>query len=94
MGAGECRRAFAIITPLYNLPQRQGKRIDLEGMVMPTPCAPRHGRGFENYLKRNLGPCLGSRANIAPPTPGRAAIFETHNHGISADARSTAATTC
>jgi len=76
---------FAIINSVaYNLPQRQGERIDLEGMVMADAlrsCGT--VEDFENYLKRNLGPSLGSRTNYcASDARGGSAIFETHNHGF------------
>ena len=76
---------FAIINSVaYNLPQRQGERIDLEGMVMADAlrsCGTVDE--FETYLKRNLGPSLGSRTNYcATDARGGAAIFETHNHGF------------
>lgn len=75
---------FGIINSVaYNLPQKPGERADLEGMVMADAlrsCATI--ADFESYLRRNLGPSLGSRSNYCViDALGGAAIFETHNHG-------------
>ncbi|MBP1653825.1 MAG: hypothetical protein H6Q28_381, partial [Bacteroidetes bacterium] len=74
---------FAIInTVAYNLP-KSGGLDDLEGHVMGDAlrtCATVDD--FEQYLKRNLGPGLGSWTNYCViDARGGAAIFETHNKG-------------
>jgi hypothetical protein len=76
---------FAIANSVaYNLPQEAGEEADLEGMIMADAlrtCATVDD--FEQYLTRNLGPDLGSRANfITIDAKGGAAIFETHNNGF------------
>jgi hypothetical protein len=75
---------FAIINSVaYNLPKKSGEMEDLEGMVMADAlrkCATVDD--FEQYIKTNLGPDLGSRTNFCViDAQGGAAIFEVHNHG-------------
>ena len=75
---------FAIMNSVaYNLPQKTGEREDDEGLLMADAlrtCATVDD--FELYIKRNLGPDLGARANFGVvDARGGAAIFEVHNHG-------------
>lgn len=75
---------FAIINSVaYNLPQKDGEREDDEGLLMADAlrtCATVDD--FELFIKRNLGPELGAKANFGViDAQGGAAIFEVHNHG-------------
>lgn len=75
---------FAIMNSVaYNLPQGSGEEEDLEGIIMADAlrtCAT--VRDFEEYLKHNLGPNLGSRANFGViDAQGGAALFEVYNLG-------------
>jgi len=75
---------FAIMNSVaYNLPQKAGEREDDEGLLMADAlrtCATVDD--FELYIKRNLGPDLGARANFGViDARGGAAILEVHNHG-------------
>jgi hypothetical protein len=76
---------FAVINSAsYNLPRKSGEKEDLEGIVMADAlrkCAT--VEDFEEHLRANLGPDLGSRTNFcAIDGQGGAAIFEVHNHGL------------
>ena len=75
---------FAIMnTVAYNLPRKSDEAADLEGTIMAD--ALRRCRtvdNFEDYLKENTGPGLGSQANFgAIDAAGGAAVFEVHNNG-------------
>jgi len=77
-------RGFAVINSMsYNLPHQGGEYSDLEGLIMAEAlrkCATIDD--FELYIKANLGPEFGSRANFCViDAQGGAAIFEVHNHG-------------
>jgi hypothetical protein len=83
--AGVNTAGFAVANSVaYNLPQKAGEQIDLEGIIMADAlrtCATL--ADFERYLSKNQGPDLGSRANfLAMDAKGGAAIFESHNHGF------------
>ena len=75
---------FAIMnTVAYNLPEKSDEAADLEGTIMADAlrlC--RTVDDFENYLKKNAGPGLGSQANFGViDAAGGAAVFEVHNNG-------------
>jgi len=82
--AGLNNQGFGIInTVALNLPSNEQEMKDLEGIIMAdalrTCC---RVEDFEQYLKKNLGPDLGSQANFAVlDSHGSALIFEVHNHG-------------
>ena len=83
--AGVNAAGFAVANSVaYNLPQKAGEQVDLEGIVMSDALRTCETLAdFERYLSRNLGPDLGSQANfLAMDAKGGAAIFETHNHGF------------
>ena len=78
------RAGFAIMNSVaYNLPQKSSEAQDLEGFIMADALRTcRTVDDFEGYLKANLGPDIGSRANFGViDAEGGAALFETHNHG-------------
>ncbi|MEW6366925.1 MAG: hypothetical protein AB1714_20040 [Acidobacteriota bacterium] len=78
------RAGFAIMNSVaYNLPQKSGESQDLEGFIMADALRTcRTADDFEGYVKANLGPDVGSRANFGViDSEGGAALFETHNHG-------------
>ena len=81
--AGLNSAGFAIFNSVaYNLPEAGGEMKDLEGTIMADAlrrCA--SVSDFEEYLKENLGPSLGSLANFGViDAGGGAAIFEVSNH--------------
>ncbi|MCP4221314.1 MAG: hypothetical protein GY765_42205 [bacterium] len=81
--AGLNSEAFGIINSVaYNLPKNEKEMQDLEGIIMADALRScRTIADFENYIKRNLGPALGSWANFGViDASGNAAIFEVHNH--------------
>ncbi len=82
--AGINSAGFAIINSVaYNLPSNPRETSDLEGIIMADAlrnCA--SADDFENYLRKNLGPHLGSLANYGIiDATGGAAVFEVYNHG-------------
>ncbi|MDH5385233.1 MAG: hypothetical protein OEY18_11045 [Candidatus Aminicenantes bacterium] len=82
--AGLNSTGFAIMnTVAYNLPKKSGEMEDLEGIIMADAlriC--RSVQDFEDYIKANLGPDMGSWANYGViDSLGNAYIFEIHNHG-------------
>jgi len=82
--AGLNSEGFGIINSVaYNLPQKGGEMKDLEGLIMADALRTcRNADDFEIYLKKNLGPDLGSWANFGVvDAQGNAVIFEVHNHG-------------
>jgi len=70
-------------TVAYNLPGKSGEAADLEGTIMADAlrlCAT--VEDFEKYIRENVGPGLGSRANFGViDAAGAAAVFEVHNSG-------------
>lgn len=83
--AGLNAAGFAIANSVaYNLPQRSGEQVDLEGLIMADALRACATIGdFERRLSRELGPDLGSRANfLVMDAQGGASIFEVHNHGF------------
>ena len=83
--AGVNAAGFAVANSVsYNLPQKSGEQVDLEGLIMADAlrtCAT--VADFEHLLSRGLGPDLGSRANfLVMDAKGGLSIFETHNHGF------------
>jgi hypothetical protein len=83
--AGLNAAGFAVANSVaYNLPQLAGEEQDLEGLIMADALRTcRTVDDFERAIARRLGPGLGSRANfLVIDADGRAAIFETHNHGF------------
>lgn len=82
--AGLNSEGFGIInTVAYNLPGAKEEMKDLEGIIMADALRTcRRVEDFEQYLKKNLGPDLGSQANFAVlDGQGKALLFEVHNHG-------------
>ncbi|HHE05138.1 MAG TPA: hypothetical protein ENL19_03645 [candidate division WOR-3 bacterium] len=82
--AGINSAGFAIMNSVaYNLPKKSGERTDLEGIIMADALRKcRTVDDFENYIKANLGPGLGSQANFGViDSEGNAALFEVYNHG-------------
>jgi hypothetical protein len=82
--AGLNSAGFAIMnTVAYNLPEKPGEVNDLEGIIMADAlriC--RTVDDFEEYVRANLGPELGSWANYGVmDASGKAFIYEVHNHG-------------
>jgi hypothetical protein len=63
--AGLNSTGFAIMnTVAYNLPKKSGEKEDLEGIIMADALRTcRSVQDFETYIKANLGPNMGSRAN-------------------------------
>ncbi|HSQ35591.1 MAG TPA: hypothetical protein VLQ89_06330 [Candidatus Binatia bacterium] len=81
--AGLNSAGFAIFNSVaYNLPEKSGEIKDMEGTIMADAlrlCA--SVADFENYLRRNLGPSLGSLANFGVlDAAGDTALFEVSNH--------------
>ncbi len=82
--AGVNSAGFAIINSMaYNLPQDPGESRDLEGIIMADALRKcRTVDDFERYIRKNLGPSLGSRSNFGViDARGGSALFEVHNHG-------------
>jgi hypothetical protein len=82
--AGLNSAGFAIMnTVAYNLPRKSGETENHEGIIMADALRTcRSIQDFENYIKANLGPGLGSWANYGViDGEGNACIFEIHNHG-------------
>jgi hypothetical protein len=82
--AGLNSAGFAIMnTVAYNLPQKSGEMQDLEGIIMADALRTCESiEDFEDYLKDNLGPNLGSWANFGViDASGKAYLFEVYNHG-------------
>jgi hypothetical protein len=67
----------------YNLPKDKEEMQDLEGNIMADALRTcRTADDFEAYIKKNLGPSLGSWANFGViDAQGNAVIFELHNNG-------------
>jgi len=83
--AGLNSTGFGIMnTVAYNLPKKSGEMEDLEGIIMADALRScRSIEDFENYIKANLGPELGSWANFGViDSSGKAYLFEIHNHGF------------
>lgn len=83
--AGLNAAGFGIMnTVAYNLPKHPGETQDLEGTIMADAlrtCA--SVEDFEQYIRANLGPDLGSWANFGViDASGKAWLFELHNHGF------------
>jgi hypothetical protein len=81
--AGLNSAGFAIFNSVaYNLPGKGGEMKDLEGTIMADAlrtCA--RVADFEQYIRENLGPSLGSLANFGVlDAEGGAALFELSNH--------------
>ena len=75
---------FAIMnTVAYNLPAAPGEAADLEGTIMADALRLCVTVGdFEEYIRENVGPGLGSQANFGViDAAGGAAVFEVHNKG-------------
>jgi len=75
---------FAVMnTVAYNLPSKSDEAADLEGTIMADAlrlCTT--VEDFENYIRENVGPGLGSQANFGViDACGGAAVFEIHNGG-------------
>jgi hypothetical protein len=84
--AGLNAAGFAIANSVaYNLPQVAGEQQDLEGHLMADALRTcRTVADFERLLQRNQNRNLGARTNfLVIDAEGGAAIFETHNHGVS-----------
>lgn len=83
--AGLNSTGFAIMNSVaYNLPETRGDEMkDLEGLIMADALRTcRTVDDFEQAIKRNLGPALGSWANYGViDGEGNAVIFEVHNAG-------------
>lgn len=92
--AGLNSAGFGIMnTVAYNLPKKLEEMKDLEGIIMADALRTcRSVEDFENYIKANLGPNLGSWANFGViDAAGNAYLFEIHNHGyVKMDAASMA----
>ncbi len=81
--AGLNSAGFAIFNSMaYNLPEKSGEMKDLEGTIMADglrKCST--VADFENYIRENLGPSLGSKANFGVlDAAGETALFEVSNH--------------
>ena len=74
---------FAVMnTVAYNLPSAKGEEYkDLEGGIMADALRTcRTVSDFEDYLKKNIGPALGSQADFGViDAHGGASLFEVHN---------------
>lgn len=82
--AGLNSAGFAIMnTVAYNLPEKPGEVNDLEGIIMADALRTcRTVDDFEEYIRANLGPELGSWANYGVMDgSGKSLIYEVHNHG-------------
>lgn len=83
--AGLNSEGFGIMNSVaYNLPKDESEYQDLEGIIMADALRTcRSVDEFEQALKKNLGPALGSWANFGVIDAGGAAvIFEVHNRGF------------
>ncbi len=79
--AGLNSEGFAIMNSVaYNLP-KEGEMHDLEGLIMSEALRKcKTVDDFEEYIKSNIGPTLGSQANFGViDAYGSAAIFEVSN---------------
>jgi hypothetical protein len=81
--AGLNSAGFAIFNSVaYNLPEKNGETKDMEGTIMADAlrtCS--NVADFENYIRENLGPSLGSLANFGVlDAAGETALFEVSNH--------------
>lgn len=83
--AGLNSTGFAIMNSVaYNLPEGGPEEVkDLEGLIMADALRTcRRVDDFEQAIKKNIGPALGSWANFGViDSEGNALIFEVHNHG-------------
>lgn len=83
--AGLNSTGFAIMNSVaYNLPESRADEMkDLEGLIMADALRTcRTVDDFEQAIKKNLGPTLGSWANYGViDARGNAVIFEVHNNG-------------
>ncbi len=83
--AGLNSTGFAIMNSVaYNLPEGGAEELkDLEGLIMADALRTcRTVEDFEQAVKKNLGPALGSWANFGViDGAGNAVIFEVHNNG-------------
>jgi hypothetical protein len=83
--AGLNSEGFGIInTVAYNLPEGSDEMADLEGIIMADALRTcRTVSDFEVFLRKSLGPELGSLANFGViDAEGGAMLFEVHNHGF------------
>lgn len=82
--AGLNSAGFAIMNTVgVNLPLKASETKDLEGIIMGDALRTcKTVEDFENYIKSNLGPHLGSKANFGVfDASGKILLFEIHNHG-------------
>lgn len=82
--AGLNSQGFGIMNSVaYNLPKDEKETNNLEGHIMADALrACGSVDDFEGYIKKNLGPALGSWANYGViDAEGNAAIFEVYNNG-------------
>jgi hypothetical protein len=81
--AGLNSAGFAIFNSVaYNLPEKSSEMKDLEGAIMADALRTCSSiADFENYVRENLGPSLGSLANFGVlDAAGETALFEVSNH--------------
>jgi hypothetical protein len=81
--AGLNSAGFAIFNSVaYNLPEKSGEMKDMEGTIMADALRTCSSiADFENYIRENLGPSLGSLANFGVlDAAGETALFEVSNH--------------
>lgn len=82
--AGLNSEGFGIMNSVaYNLPKYSGELQDMEGLIMADALRTcRTVNDFEEAIKKNLGPAMGSWANYGViDAEGNAVIFEVHNNG-------------
>ncbi len=82
--AGLNSAGFAIMNTVgLNLPLKSSETKDMEGIMMGDALRTcKTVEDFENYIKANLGPHLGSQANFGVfDSTGKILLFEIHNHG-------------
>jgi hypothetical protein len=81
--AGLNSAGFAIFNSVaYNLPEKSTEMKDMEGTIMADALRTCSSvDDFENYILKNLGPSLGSKANFGVlDAAGETALFEVSNH--------------
>lgn len=82
--AGLNSEGFGIMNSVaYNLPKYSSQLQDMEGLIMADALRTcRTVNDFEEAIKKNLGPAMGSWANYGViDAEGNAVIFEVHNNG-------------
>jgi hypothetical protein len=82
--AGLNSEGFGIMNSVaYNLPKFSGELQDMEGLIMADALRTcRTVNDFEEAIRKNLGPAMGSWANYGViDAEGNAVIFEVHNNG-------------